>query len=133
MSPTTDPGVDSYATTPGVLYVRVTPSDKPVSFTLFDGAVVGIGAAGVQGFSMQYGDGAEFRQGAVFEIVAAQKGFRPVSVSVDDVGVPQYASLAELEGHASGWAAVDEDSATRFYVKVPGGVHEVGVSSGLIP
>ena len=99
LSPTTQPTlVDSFATTPGVLYARLVPSD-PSTFTVFDGTVLSSASADVVTISIA--PGSLFHFGAVFRVdgLAAP----PSSVKVD--GVPLVKVMpsgvdAALEGFA---------------------------------
>lgn len=100
MAPTTDPArVDSYATTPGVLYARVA-AGAAADFTLFDGSVLHAEkAAGKVSLGVQAG--AEFRYGAMFEVIAV--GAAPKGVTADGAALEEAASLDALENAASGW------------------------------
>ncbi|MBI5525672.1 MAG: glycoside hydrolase family 31 protein, partial [Deltaproteobacteria bacterium] len=122
-APTTDPArVDSYATSPGVLYPRVFPG--PASkFELFDGALLTqektSGAV-----TLGYKDGAEFKQGALFELVAA--GARPASVIIDGGAAAELPDLAALEASGSGWTFDPADGGAVF-VKVGAGEHAIEI------
>lgn len=68
LAPTDEPErVDSYATDPGVLHVRVVPGDEPSSFTLFDGTRLEQEPTD-DGVILRMTPGKEFTQGAVFEL-----------------------------------------------------------------
>ncbi len=96
MAPTTDPArVDSYATTPGVLYPRLVAGDK-TTFTLFDGAELSQELAG-NSLTLTSKDGAEFKYGVLFEVLAVTK--KPASVSAG----AEVQTLADLEAAQSGW------------------------------
>jgi alpha-D-xyloside xylohydrolase len=91
MAPTSEPTrVDSYATEPGLLYVRAV-FGHDATFTLFDGGQLDVGAA-----TISYSGGNELDQGAMFELLAAS---RPGSVS----GLSEASDLAALESAADGW------------------------------
>jgi len=120
LSPATVAGVDSYATTPGVLWVRVVPG--PASeFELFDGARVGQEDR-TSSVLLTSSDGSEFAQGVVFEL----QGFGAKPKSVEDGGssLGERASLTALELESSGWA-FDNGA---LWVKVAGGNHGITVT-----
>ncbi|MBM4394290.1 MAG: glycoside hydrolase family 31 protein [Deltaproteobacteria bacterium] len=129
IAPTTEPArVDSYATSPGVLHVRVAPG-LASSFRVHDGTEVGQEATAT-GWTLSYPSGQEFVEGAEFELspVAA----RPVAVAMD--GAP----LAELAGvpalpigldppaalPSPGWSW-DPARGGVLRVRVPAGTHSI--------
>lgn len=68
LAPTTEPErVDSYATDPGVLHVRVVPGEAPTSFLLFDGTRIEQEPSD-DGLVLRMTPGREFTEGAVFEV-----------------------------------------------------------------
>jgi alpha-D-xyloside xylohydrolase len=100
MAPTTLPDkVDSYATTPGLLYLRIFPDDG-ASFSLFDGTLIQASALGA-GPSVQLKPGAEFRFGAQIEILALPK--KPGKVRDGGVDLPELPDLPSLESSEQGW------------------------------
>jgi alpha-D-xyloside xylohydrolase len=101
LSPTSAPDlVDSYATTPGVLYARVFPGESRSEFTLFDGARLA-----AAGDVVETADGAEFTAGFVLEV----HGPEPAAVTIDDAP-----------------AGFTWDAARRLaVVEVPAGTHRV--------
>lgn len=115
MAPTTRPEqVDSYATTPGVLWARAFAGPKAV-FALFDGAELTVERQ-PDGVALSSKDGAEFRQGVVWELVAVEAA--PASVTLD--GAP-LAQVPDASAAASGWTY---DPASRVLrVRVPAGAH----------
>jgi alpha-D-xyloside xylohydrolase len=115
--------VDSYATTPGVLYVRVAPGVAS-SFTLFDGVVVSQALSG-KTLSLSYKDGSELKYGALFEAIGMAK--KPTAVGEGSTPLAEVASLAALEMAASGWAYAPDTGGTVF-VKVGPGTHSVSVT-----
>ena len=123
MAPTTDTArVDSFATTPGILYPRVFPG-AAATFTLYDGAVLTAEkAAGT--VKLSYKDGADFAFGAVFEVVAA--GAKPATVTIDGAAASEQADLPTLEAAASGWF-FDAQNGGSVYVKVGAGQHAAGI------
>jgi alpha-D-xyloside xylohydrolase len=113
LSPTSDPTVDSYATDPGVVTVRVFPG--PVSsFTLYDGARVHQDAT-LDGATLTWSDGEEFRSGALFEVVGSDS---VTSVALDgevlEVGDPDL---------GTGWSW----DGAMARIPVPAGEHEVAL------
>ncbi len=125
LSPTTDPArVDSYATTPGVLYPRVAPLANPgesAEILLFDSTRLAQSLT-PDTLTLEYAPGGDFAHGAVFEVLAL--GARLASVAMDGVEAPPRASLAELEAAGSGWTA-DTATAGSAWIAVPGGAHTV--------
>ena len=121
--PTTDPArVDSYATTPGVLYVRVVPGEQS-TFALFDGAEIGQSRSD-SSIELSSTDGAEFSHGVMFELIAVAK---PASVTDGGAPIAELASLADLEAAASGWFWEDAVGG-RLWVKLAAGAHSVVVT-----
>jgi len=102
IAPVADPTkVDSYATTPGALWVRIAPG-AAATFTVFDGAKLEHQKQGNK-ITIKTGDGAEFKLGTVLEVYAT----KPSSATIDGA-----AATAE---HASGIATI----------MVPAGAHTV--------
>ncbi len=88
IAPTAEPmRVDSYATTPGILWIRVAPAAQKSTFTVFDGAKLEHQRTGNK-IALQSSDGAEFKYGVVFELHTT----KPAMVSV-----PEVADLATVE------------------------------------
>jgi len=118
MAPTTRPDkVDSYATTPGVLWARVAPSAIAATFTVFDGSKVEHQKQGSK-LTLKSEGGTEFKSGVVFELVGATK---PTAVME---GGAAYAEVADLEASEKGWSFVDG----TLRVKAPAGTHTLEVS-----
>ncbi len=125
IAPVADPeAIDSYATTPGVLWVRVFPGAAS-TFTLFDGARVGQSQDGDKTL-LTWEDGDEFHQGAVFEITGFPEA--PSAVSDNDGLLAAVDDISALDAAVSGWLWLGERSGT-LYVKVPGGTHAGAVSA----
>ncbi|MGZ3420218.1 MAG: glycoside hydrolase family 31 protein [Polyangiales bacterium] len=119
IAPTKSPDrVDSYATSPGVLWARVAPAETEAKFVLFDGATIGHVRAGAK-ITLKSADGSEFKNGVVFELVGQKK---PASVSEG----AEVADLAALDAATNGWTWTSEAGGT-LYVKVAPGTHEVTV------
>jgi alpha-D-xyloside xylohydrolase len=115
--------IDSYATTPGVLWARVAPGAKS-TFTLFDGAEIGQ-EQGSGGVTLSSKDGIEFKYGVMFEVVAM--GAKPTSVSDGGAPLVEIGTLADLEKADSGWTFAP-DLGGVVYVKVPAGEHAIIVT-----
>jgi len=123
MAATTDPTkVDSYATTPGVLYARVAPGPAS-SFVVFDGATLKQEKSSAS-LTLGTKDGAEFKQGFFFEVIAI--GTKPASITSDGAALAEQASLAALEAATSGFFFSTELGGT-LYVKAPAGEHAIVV------
>lgn len=123
IAPVAEPqAIDSYATTPGVLWVRIFPGEASV-FTLFDGTRIGQELAGAE-IRLTWEDGDEFNQGAVFEVTGLAAP--PTAVSDNDGLLVGVDDLAALEAALAGWVWLAERSGT-LYVKVGGGSHAVSV------
>jgi alpha-D-xyloside xylohydrolase len=128
MSPTTatgkdklgNPLVDSYATTPGILYPRLVAGDES-TFTLFDGGTVGqkLGSAGL---TLTCTSGNELALGSRFEVISF--GAKPATVTLDGTALAEVADEATLETKATGWA-FDPALGGRLLVKVGAGTHTV--------
>jgi alpha-D-xyloside xylohydrolase len=98
---TTDPArVDSYATAPGVLYARVAAGPGS-TFTVFDGTELGQNAEG-GAVELSYRAGTDFRQGALFELIAF--GSKPREVLNGTTPLGELGSPEDLEAVESGWA-----------------------------
>lgn len=127
MSPTTKPGtgvgeVDSYATTPGVLWVRIFPGQTS-SFTVFDGTTIEQVTDNV-GVQIKTNSGAEFKDGAMFELTGF--GAAPTTVKLNDVPLQSVPDLTSLEGMPQGYAFVPERSGT-LWIKVPSGLRTINI------
>ena len=94
LEPTADPArVDSYATDPGLLYVRAVAAE-PGSFALFDGAALEERVEGSDSV-LSFTAGSELVEGAIFELVAAAGP--PAAVAVAGLPVAETSDLAALE------------------------------------
>jgi alpha-D-xyloside xylohydrolase len=123
IAPTTAPArVDSYATTPGVLYARVAIGERS-TFSLFDGAELGQ-AATATGFELTTRSGAEFTQGVVFEVLAVAS--KPSSV-MDGAEVLAERTAVELDSATSGWTFDQTALGGLLSVKVAAGERTITV------
>lgn len=127
IGPTSKPAaeVDSYATTPGVLWARMVPSEKR-SFVVFDGATIDVERTGTS-ISLAKADGQEFKDGVMFELIAM--GNAPATVSIDGATIAAAPSLADLAISPTGFVFVPGDAGGTLYVKVGPGAHtaEIGL------
>ena len=128
LSPTTKPGtgpgqVDSYATTPGVLWARVAPGPAS-TFMLFDGSELGQEDKASE-LLLSSQDGSEFAEGVVFEILGF--GAAPANVVDGSKALGQVADLTALQAAASGFAFSSEAGGS-LWVKVAKGTHAVTVT-----
>jgi len=120
IAPTTNPDrVDTYSSTPGILWVRVFPGPDS-TFTMFDTTEL-TQSKDATTVHLGYSDGTEFNQGAVFEVVGT--GPKPASVSEGSTDLVEAADLASLEAATSGWTW--DDASAVLFVKVPAGTHAV--------
>ena len=101
---------DSYANDPGVLYVRAVPGGA-TDLVLFDGAVVGQTEA-----TLRWKDGAEFRKGAVFEVIGWDH--KPAKVLDGAEPILEVGGVDALEAAPTGWYY---DPAKTLWVKVRSG------------
>jgi alpha-D-xyloside xylohydrolase len=124
LAPTNQPErVDSYATSPGILWARVAPGAAS-SFTLFDGTKLSQeGSSNLLFLGASSGD--EFGQGFMFEVT----NFRhrePSVVTDNGTKLSKSTSLDELELSPAGWY-LDNNAAGRLYVKVTAGEHTIEI------
>lgn len=124
IAPTSDPErVDSYATTPGLVYARIAPGPAS-SFELFDGARIEQSVT-AGGLVLRTGDGAEFRLGFVLEIIGHDQ---PVAgVRVDGAALEAVPDQHLFDAAVAGWRFDVE--AGVLQIKVPGGGHVIDVDS----
>jgi alpha-D-xyloside xylohydrolase len=115
--------IDSYATTPGVLWVRVAPGPAS-SFTVFDGAALTQNASGGM-VTLSANDGKEFTQGVMFEVVATAT--KPGHVTDNGAPLTDAGTAAALATAASGWAYAPDTGGT-VWVKTAAGKHQVVIS-----
>jgi len=124
LTPVSDPAkVDSYATTPGVLWARVAPGAKS-TFTVFDGSVIGQEQKGKK-IALSSSDGAELMSGVVFEVIAVSG--KPLSVTDGEKALAEVADVAALTAAISGWVHVPDAGGTVL-VKVGAGKHAVEIT-----
>ena len=128
LSPTTATGtdslggplVDSYATTPGVLYPRLVAGDAS-TFTLFDGGAIAQRTT-ASGLEITTTSGTELAFGARLEVLAF--GQKPAGVTLDGAPLGELAGEAALDLAASGWS-FDASLGGRLLVKVGAGTHTI--------
>jgi hypothetical protein len=83
--------IDSFATDPGVLWIRTAGADTT---TLYDGTQIATDV----GFEIS--GGTAFTQGALFEVIAHAQ---PTGVHAGGAALVQAASFAALQTAATGW------------------------------
>src|SRR5262249_29917301 len=86
--------IDSFATDPGVLFVRIAPGPAS-TFAVYDGTKLAQAPNG-----LQYAPGTVFGKGAMFEVIATAM---PASVRNGSTTLAQQASFAALKAATSGW------------------------------
>jgi alpha-D-xyloside xylohydrolase len=124
LTPVTDATkVDSYATTPGVLWARVAPGAKS-ELEVFDGATIGQEKKANE-ISLSSADGAELKYGVVFEVIALAK--KPGAVTDGGKALSEVKDAAALDAAASGWVYLPDAGGTAL-VKVGSGAHAVTVT-----
>jgi alpha-D-xyloside xylohydrolase len=119
MAPASDPTVDTYARSAGVLYVR-TGTGADADRVLFDGAHL-TARFSPRGATLTSAPGTELTSGAIFELLGSPAA---TAVRIDGNPASSFASLADLESQASGWAI---EGGTTF-VKLPAGTHGADVA-----
>ncbi len=124
LAPTTKPGeVDSYETDAGVLYPRIYIGAKS-SINLFDGSSLSQEKTGT-GATLYYKDGAKFKSGALYELIAYGAA-EPAKVTDNGTELVKKANLDELEKAASGYFYTNANNGS-LYVKVGSGEHAVKI------
>jgi alpha-D-xyloside xylohydrolase len=124
MAPTTMPDmVDSYATTPGILWARVLPGPDS-SFSLFDGATISQTTSG-SATTLTVADGSEFTSGFLLEVLAL--GAAPASVTLDGAPLTSVADLDTLQAATTGYS-FDPTQGGSVFVKVGAGTHSIVVT-----
>ncbi len=118
MSPTDDPGVDSYVSDAGLLWPRIFPGPA-TAMTLFDGAVIEGEDDGAV-VRLQWADGDEFTQGAVVELLGMSA---PASAMLDGQAMDEAAGLDEVVAAGGFWA-----DGGSLWLRVPAGEHQVVVT-----
>ncbi|MHB8873273.1 MAG: TIM-barrel domain-containing protein [Myxococcaceae bacterium] len=115
------PPVESYATDPGVLYVRLAMGKEPSSgFELFDGSHIAVNHLST-GTQVTWRNGKTFKAGAILEILRAPV---PQSVGLDSTGLAELAGPGALEAAGEGWAWEAAMGGT-LWVRIPPGEHSV--------
>ncbi len=120
MSPTTAPPdvVDSFATDPGALFVRVAPApNATATFSVYDGTVVDAAWNGATTLAIH--PGTVFQQGATFELIATAAVH---SVTLDGAPLTQTTDTSALATASQGWTWEAATGGT-LWMKVPPGVH----------
>jgi len=127
MAPTDQPDrVDSYATTPGILYVTTYPGPISGRFDVYDGTELQV-VFSEDEVRLTSTEGTEFREGLVYSVLAWPDMGGVPTVSMDGLAVEPSSSpeaLAESEGPA--WYRTP-DAGGRLWIRVPSGDHVVVV------
>lgn len=116
--------VDSYATTPGLLYPVIFPGAAS-SFELFDGSRIGQEET-AGGLTLTSSDGSEFAFGVVFSVVGFGDS-APASVHNGNDALAQVADEQALDAAQSGWLYLPERGGLLL-VKVGAGENTVYVT-----
>lgn len=117
--------VDSYETTPGVLYVLAYPGGSS-SFSVFDGMSLAM-TPDEGSLQLQQSDGSEFTQGTVWELCRIESA-EGISVHMDGEEVPVLVDLDDLQAsNAAGWF-YQEALGGRLFIRVPSGTHTITVT-----
>jgi alpha-D-xyloside xylohydrolase len=125
LAPTGQPDrVDSYATTPGVLFVRVFAGGQSDT-VLFDGTRLGQQDQD-SNLTLTIMPGDDFGQGAQFDVVAFGDS-PPASVSDNSAILSQKSNLADLDEAQAGWFHTTEHHG-RLVVKVTAGQHQIDIA-----
>jgi alpha-D-xyloside xylohydrolase len=115
-SPTTMPArVDSFATDPGLLHVRIAPGPAN-TFTVYDMAKI---AAAPGMITLTPGN--VFHQGFVIEVLRTAM---PASVTVDGSAATQRAMQADFDAAKDGWLWESARNGS-LWIKVAGGPHTI--------
>jgi alpha-D-xyloside xylohydrolase len=95
LAPVVGTTIESFATDPGVLWVRATSDPQAAAATVYDGTQLSAAAG-----AYHYLPGSVFAQGVLFEVIASAQ-----PSGVHDAAGPlvQAASLAALQAAGSGW------------------------------
>lgn len=129
MSPTTmtPDVVDSFATDPGQLYVRIAPGSgaeagTPQSFAVYDGATIAVSRSGGT-TTIATSDGSVFHEGATLELIATG---RPQSVTLGGMQLAQVADTTALSAATQGWTWESATGGT-LWIKAPSGKQQITV------
>lgn len=126
LSPTTKPAeVDSFATTPGPLVVRLTPGLSS-SFTLYDGGRFDQ-VTDPEGTRVTFTPGSIFDGAIVYEI--AGLGDRRAGVTIDGVGATAQPSVIEADALGGGGQTAFDADGGVLRVAVGAGSHQVIVAT----
>lgn len=122
LAPTIEPErVDSFATSPGILYVRLFPG-PPAEFEVFDGTTISTLRESESLVHIELKAGNVFREGVIFEVYGASTP--PVRVTVDGVEVSEVQDPEDLGGLLTGWS-FNENRVPSLSIRCPDGSHEV--------
>lgn len=119
LGPVDDPlAIDSYATTPGILYVRAAAGPESV-FEVFDGSVLGQSLNDKE-LKLRYQPGQEFKEGAIFELIGL--GQKPLSVQIGGITLSEAMDLNALVASEQGfWFEGGTGGTLWLKIKAQGG------------
>jgi alpha-D-xyloside xylohydrolase len=111
--------IDSFATDPGVLWVRIAPGTTATSFTVYDGATIRQQKqSGALTLGFAPGDAPVFKEGVLFEVIGVATS--PGSVTNDSTPLMGASSLASLKEATTGWFHDPCAAGGTLWVKVAG-------------
>jgi alpha-D-xyloside xylohydrolase len=113
--------VDSYATTPGILYPVIFPGPES-TFKLFDGTEISQELTDEDQINLTWVDGSEFEFGAVFTLVGVD--FTVTTVMLDGEVLEMVELIGSIYGQSEGWGI----DGSQIIIKVPPGEHTIVVS-----
>ncbi len=124
LSPVSDPmAIDSYATTPGILYIRTAPGPES-AFEVFDGTVLGQALGTGNDLKLSYTPGQEFKNGAIFEVIGL--GQKPQSVQIGGMMLSEAMDMSGLEAMEQGfWYESATGGTLWLKIKAAGGEAQV--------
>ncbi|HEY5946678.1 MAG TPA: TIM-barrel domain-containing protein, partial [Kofleriaceae bacterium] len=118
LAPTTSATVESYANDPGILVVRTAPGADQPPLTLFDSTTIETGA-NVR--AIKFTPGSKFKQGVLFEVIAASVYGKPARVTDDTIGdLTERNSLTALRSASEGWFYDAAATNGTLWIKMPG-------------
>ena len=115
LAPVTDPTIDSFASSPGMLTVRLTPGTTATSLVVFDGGVIEQKADAAE---ITFIEGSTLTSGVLFEIIGRTD--TPVSIRNGGFIITERTSKAALDAATEGWFWEPAVSGT-LWIKVPAG------------
>ncbi|HTR56204.1 MAG TPA: TIM-barrel domain-containing protein [Kofleriaceae bacterium] len=105
--------IDSFATDPGVLWVRVAPGAAATQLAVYDGTQLA-----QQAGTVSYMPGTVYTEGALFEVIATPTA--PTQVTANGTALAQQASLAALKAAGTGWFHDPSATGATLWIEVAG-------------